>query len=79
MTKWLTIKRISGEVVLVKCSQDAEGEIVIPENVTIIDVSAFTGCCGITSIIVESDNTVMIHVNNVMLLETANNALIRGV
>ena len=35
---------------LVKCDHDATGEIVIPENVTSIESSAFSDCSGITAI-----------------------------
>lgn len=47
---WLTIENKDGEVVLTKCSKDAEGEIVIPEGVTRIGSRAFECCERLTSI-----------------------------
>ena len=48
--KWLTVESDGQNVVLKKCTKEAEGEITIPEGVTVINVYAFMGCKGITSI-----------------------------
>ena len=54
---WLTIKNIDGEVVLTKCSQEAEGEIVIPDSVTSIGDGAFYECEQLTSITIPNSVT----------------------
>lgn len=48
--KWLTIENQDGEVVLTKCSQEAEGVIVVPEGVVEIGTHAFSRCKSIESI-----------------------------
>ena len=48
--KWLTIETDGQNVVLKKCSKEAEGEIIVPDGVTVINVYAFMGCKGITSV-----------------------------
>lgn len=51
--KWLTIEQRDQEVVLTGCSQEANGEIIIPEGVTVIGKAAFGWSNkGITSIII---------------------------
>ena len=59
---WFTIENIDGEVVLTKCSEEAEGEIVIPDGVTEIDsdnvfVHVFRNCGKLTSIIIPKSVT----------------------
>ena len=41
---WLTIEREGGRVILKKCSQEAEGKVIIPDGVTEIAINAFNGC-----------------------------------
>ena len=48
--KWLTIETKGQEVVLKKCKKEAEGIVLVPDGVTIINVYAFMGCKDITSI-----------------------------
>ncbi len=48
--KWLTIETDGQNVVLKKCSKEANGEIIVPDGVTLINVYAFISCSGITSI-----------------------------
>lgn len=47
---WLTIENKENNIILTKCSEDAYGDIVIPEGVTIIADMAFEKCDGITSV-----------------------------
>ena len=47
---WLTIKNKENNIIITKCSEDAYGDIVIPEGVTIIADMAFEKCNGITSV-----------------------------
>ena len=47
---WLTIEQEGERVILKKCSQEAEGEIVIPEGVTDIGDFAFHCCNKVTSV-----------------------------
>ena len=49
---WLTIETVDGETVLTKCSQEAEGDIVIPEGVTSIGDHAFDRCCELVSVVI---------------------------
>ena len=42
--KWLTIETKGQEVVLKKCKKEAEGIVLVPDGVTIINVYAFMGC-----------------------------------
>ncbi len=50
---WLTIENIGQEVVLTKCSNEAKGEIVIPDGVTKIGYDAFKECYyDVTSVII---------------------------
>lgn len=55
---WLTIEKKENEVVLTKCSPEAEGEIIIPHGVTQIGChtrmgfDGFYGCQRITSVII---------------------------
>ena len=56
---WLTIETVDGETVLTKCSQEAEGDIVIPEGVTSIGDHAFDRCCELVSVVIpESVETI---------------------
>ena len=48
--QWLIIEQIGEDVVLKKCSQEAEGTIVVPENVTRIEKYAFCRCEKVTSV-----------------------------
>ena len=48
--KWLTIETEGQEIVLKKCKKEAEGIVIVPDGVTIINVYAFMGCKDITSI-----------------------------
>ncbi len=48
--KWLTIENQDGEVVLTKCSKEANGAIVVPEGVVGIGIHAFFHCKDIESI-----------------------------
>ena len=53
--------------------------ITIPNSVTYIGNDAFFGCSGLTSVIVESDNTTFDSRNNCnAIIETASNKLITG-
>ena len=47
---WLTIEHVGEEVVLKKCSQEAEGTIVVPGNVTRIERFAFCRCKKVMSV-----------------------------
>ena len=42
--QWLTIETIGQEVVLTKCSEEASGEVTIPDGVTRIGSNAFCNC-----------------------------------
>ena len=55
--EWLTIKIIDGESVLTKCSEDADGEIIIPDGVTRINYEAFLYCSGLNSITIPESVT----------------------
>ena len=54
---WLTIENQDGVVVLTKCSNEAKGEIIIPEGVMTIDECAFTGCMDLVSIVIPQSVT----------------------
>ncbi|MBR4264112.1 MAG: leucine-rich repeat protein [Paludibacteraceae bacterium] len=55
---------------LIACSSSAQGEIVIPNSVTSIGSSAFSGCSGLTSVTIEAEtppslgNNVLSNTNN---------------
>lgn len=50
---WLTIKdQENGVRILAKCSEEAEGEVIIPAGVTGIGKEAFKGCDKITSLVI---------------------------
>lgn len=50
---WLTIEvNEKGQRVLGKCAKEAEGEVVIPQGVTVIGAKAFEGCDRITSLVI---------------------------
>ena len=38
---WLTIEQEGGRVILKKCSQEAEGKVIIPDGVDTIRIYAF--------------------------------------
>ena len=64
---------------LVACATAARGEIIIPNSVTSIENYAFSGCYDLTSIVIESGNTVYDSRNNCnAIIETATNTLIAG-
>ena len=64
---------------LLVCSTAATGEITIPNSVMSIGEGAFRGCTGLTSIVVESGNTMYDSRNNCnAIIETATNTLIQG-
>lgn len=48
--QWLTIEQVGNDVVLKKCSREAEGTIVVPENVTRMEEYAFCRCEKVTSV-----------------------------
>lgn len=48
--KWLTIENEDQGKILTKCSQEAEGEIIVPEGVVEIGIHAFSRCKNIESI-----------------------------
>lgn len=48
---WLTIVEKDQEIILKKCSEDAKGEIIVPDGVTAIDSFAFTNCKFIKNIV----------------------------
>ena len=43
-SNWLTIEQEGERVILKKCSQEAEGKVIIPDGVTEIAINAFNGC-----------------------------------
>lgn len=49
-SNWLTIEQEGQRIILKKCSQEAEGEIIIPDGVTDIADDAFKQCIKITSV-----------------------------
>lgn len=55
--EWLTIEQRDQEVVLIECSIEAKGEIVIPKGVTLIEPNAFRHIEGITSVIIPNSVT----------------------
>jgi len=48
---WLTIVEKDQEVILKKCSEDAKGEIIVPDGVTRIGSFAFTNCKLVKNIV----------------------------
>ena len=55
---WLTIEEFQkGYRVLLKCAKEAEGEIIIPEGVTVIADGSFMGCDKITSLVLPESLT----------------------
>ena len=73
MNEYLTIE--GG--VLVKCSMDASGSIIIPDSVTSIGKSAFWGCSSLESIVVSPGNAVYDSRDNCnAIIETSTNRLI---
>ena len=54
---WLKIEKDGNEVVLKECSEESEGEIVIPEGVTEIHLMAFMSCRSLTSITIPASVT----------------------
>ena len=48
--EWLTIEREEERVILKKCSQEAEGEVIIPDGVTDIADSAFIQCHNVNEV-----------------------------
>ena len=64
---------------LLACSTAVTGEITILNSVTSIGYLAFRDCTGLTSIVVESGNTMYDSRNNCnAIIETATNTLIQG-
>ena len=50
-SNWLTIEHEGQRVILKKCSEEAEGEIIIPDGVTDIADNAFNGCQKVSNVI----------------------------
>lgn len=50
MNNWLRIENNCGESILVECTKDAYGDVVIPNGITQIMDNAFENCPLITSI-----------------------------
>ena len=51
-SNWLTIKEEGQNAILVKCSKEAHGKIIIPEGVSCIGDGAFMSCNNITHIVI---------------------------
>ena len=50
MSEWFKIENKEGESILVECSKEAYGEIVVPDGVTQIAEKAFKDCTNIVSL-----------------------------
>ena len=50
MNNWLKIEKNDQESILVKCSKEACGDVVVPDSVTRIAENAFKGCTKINSL-----------------------------
>ena len=55
--RWLTIEREGQRVVLKKCSQEAEGEVIIPNGVTDIADLAFMQCGKVNEVFIPDSVT----------------------
>ena len=52
INNWLTIEQEGDRVILKKCSQEAEGKVIIPDGVTDIAKDAFGGCHKVSNVII---------------------------
>ena len=49
---WLNIEQDGEDVTLTRCSMEAQGKIVIPNNVTCINQAAFMFCKHVTHVVI---------------------------
>ena len=52
MNDWFTIEYKDEECILLECSREAYGDVMMPNGITQIAENAFNGCTKITSLII---------------------------